>query len=131
MTIPPSDRASPSWDERLTTVERRLSRLVRAWNAWHLTTKISTSTGQTGPISTATTAASPTTGNASTRRSLGSLLRLARTHLPKLLGWAVEQLFRYLWPFLLSAAVAGWALVRKYSQEIAEWLTRWWLWLFG
>ena len=115
-------------DARLRASEQRQVRFMRYWIASHLNSPTSTPT--TAPsTSMVPTAASPTTDPASTRLSRGSLLRHAGQHLPRLAGWLAEKAIQYLWPVLASAAMASWAIVRRYGEAIAEWLSGWWHWL--
>lgn len=120
------------WDEvrdakrRIAAVEGRQVRFMRMWIATSMTSPTSTPTGPIGPTSTAATAASPTTATASTPASKASWLGHAKEYLPKLVGYVAE---RYLLPMLFSAALTGWALVKRYGEAIWGWQAGWWVWL--
>jgi len=107
--------------ERVRAIEARQNRFMRQWIATHLTSATYTQIGQTPPISTVTSVASPTTANASTRPSRGSLFH-AKEHIPRVLGWLAEKILPYVWAYLLPLLVAAWGLVYGYGAKLWQYL---------
>lgn len=109
--------------QRLAAIEERQIRFMRMWIATHLTSSTSTPTGKTAPTSTVTTSL--------LERILALLLRVpVLKHivklLPRLSGFIAERLAGYLWPLLVSGAMAGWAIALRYSEQLGAWIGNWW-----
>lgn len=59
------------------------------------------------------------------------LIRHTQRFLPRILGWIAEKAFATLLPYLLPLALSAWAIIHRYGELLASWLTRGWGLLFG
>ena len=105
--------------ERVSVIERRQDKLLRAWTSFCLSSPTCGPTTPTSPISTGTSTPSPTP----------PLIRHGRRYIPKLLGWLAEKAIQYMGPTLFGFALSGWALVKHYGVEMYQWLLAFAHWL--